>query len=53
MVSTFIWGVLFFGSHTSIFQILERTVLNVSLLLDISSDVALSTVTNMGAEFYP
>ena len=39
-------------SHTNNLHIWERTVLNVLLFLDISSDVALSIVTNMGVEFY-
>ena len=46
-------GVFFSVSHPSVFQIWERTVLNVLLLLDISSDVVLTIVTNIGVEFYP
>ena len=51
-----LFGAFYFSvAHTSIFQIWERTVLNVLLHLDISSDVALSiiAVTNMGVAFYP
>ena len=48
-----LFGAFYFSvSRTISFQIWERTVLNVLLLLDISSsDVALSIVTNMGFSF--
>jgi len=44
---------VFSVSHPSVFQIWERTVLNVLLLLDVSSDVVLTIVTNIGVELYP